>query len=618
MRDDPFIGFSTDALRFDKLLGKGGMGSVYLGEQVRMHRVVAIKVIASHLVADPHYVDRFTREARVLGRLLHPNIIACYDYGPCAGPRGEPAYVMVLEYVEGWSLGSLSRQKRLTVRQALDLYRQVAEGLAFAHRLGVVHRDVKPENILVTRGGTAKIADFGLARSADSVQVTQTGAIIGSPAYMAPEACRGEEPTARSDIYSFGCALFQTLTDAPPYAGQGTLQVLNQHLHDPVPNLLHSRPDLTRLQPLLARCLAKRPSDRWPDCEALALALAAEIPQHGEELVAGRTQRSSAVSGRAAPTVLTGALATVRDTLVDPAPSRLTRPWFLGGITAAIGVVGVTALIALRSPPPAVETAPIAAPARPVDQPPVAEKPPTIQTDRLETILDEAEADLAARHVEEARNRLATLASLVGPDQLPAAIRTRLQDLQQRAAQAAVQETASAAPTSSGELRMLKPLQANAPEQLLPERAPLGPQAILASVPRQGVQTIVLKLPVGIRTGDRDGVVLMLGSDSDQGMILRSVGPGIVRDLSSFTLAAGLWSVNTAALPAGIPSTNCNSSAAPSRSISSPPPCAPGGCRRCRICRSSPAPSPSGPTCRGRCRPSSASGRTFPNSKRPG
>lgn len=196
MANDPFIGFSTDALRFDTLLGQGAMGAVYRGEQLRMNRTVAIKVIAAHMVADPHSIERFTREAQVLGGLVHPNIIACHDYGPTTGPTGDAIYVMVLEFVDGWSLGALTRQKRLTVRKTLDLYRQACEGLGFAHRQGVVHRDIKPDNILVTTSGLAKIADFGLARNADSILLTQPGAILGSPAYMSPEACRGDELNA--------------------------------------------------------------------------------------------------------------------------------------------------------------------------------------------------------------------------------------------------------------------------------------------------------------------------------------------------------------------------------------------------------------------------------------
>ena len=164
---DPLLGFSTDSLRFDELLGRGGMGAVYRGLQIRLDRPVAIKVIKPDLAADPGYRERFVREAQTMGRLIHPHVIACHDFGPIVGPDGGELLVMVMEYVAGASLGKLAGEERLPVRQVLEWYRQAAEALAAAHRLGVIHRDIKPDNIMVTRGGVAKLADFGLARASD-------------------------------------------------------------------------------------------------------------------------------------------------------------------------------------------------------------------------------------------------------------------------------------------------------------------------------------------------------------------------------------------------------------------------------------------------------------------
>ena len=554
MPEDPFIGYATDALRFDRLLGKGGMGAVYLGEQLRMGRTVAIKVIAPHLIADPKYIERFTREAQVLGRLVHPNIIACHDYGPTLGPTGESFYVMVLEYVDGWSLGSLTRQKRLMVRQVLDLYRQAAEGLAFAHRLGVVHRDIKPDNILVTRNGVAKIADFGLARCEDSVQVTQTGAIIGSPAYMAPEACRGEEPGPRSDIYSLGCALFQTLTDLPPYTSQSTLQVLNQHISDPVPNLLAQRPDLVRLQALLARCLAKRPADRWNDCDALAQALAAEIPQHPEDLVAGRLLRNPSGARTAAPTVLTGAAATVRETqLADsPRPGAPSNAWWYVAVATAIAVLVLVAWSSMPAPSPIVEPPPRPAPAVPVPDDAEPTAPPTIAgipAADLDHILEDAELAFAAGKTGEAEASLRTLRSLVPVDHFPVEVRSRIDALHAKLA------ARTAAPPASpvSESRMLKPMRGEAvPARLLPDQAPLGPQAILRSLGDGPGSTLRLRLPQPVRAGEQDGMIVMLGSDGSQRVTASAVGPGGRQELSSFTVAERAWSVYTIPLKPGL------------------------------------------------------------------
>src|SRR3954470_10332359 len=164
MAEDPFIGREIGGLRLERLLCRGAMGAVYQGVQLALERAVAIKLIAAHLADDPDYVDRFAREARMLGKLHHPNVIACHDVVRTTTPEGRPLLAMVLEYVDGWSLGKVLAAGKLTARDAVELHRQAAEGLAAAHALGIVHRDVKPDNIMVTRGRQAKLADFGLAK----------------------------------------------------------------------------------------------------------------------------------------------------------------------------------------------------------------------------------------------------------------------------------------------------------------------------------------------------------------------------------------------------------------------------------------------------------------------
>jgi len=300
--DDPLIGFHTDALRFDELLGRGGMGAVYKGVQLTLDRPVAIKVIAPHLAADQDYIDRFTREAHTLGRLIHPHVISCHDFGPMTGPDGKQLYIMVLEFVDGWTLGNLLKNRHLSVRQALDLIAQAAEGLAAAHALGIVHRDIKPDNIMVTRTGVAKLADFGLARAKDSTAVTMAGSIMGSPHYMCPEVCRGDEMDAGGDIYSLGCSLYQVLTGSHPYPGSVALQILHQQMTAPIPRIAALRPDLAAYQEFVDWTMAKEPADRCRKAGDLAAALHAASHKAPAEVTAGcpdPTQRSASLAAAA-------------------------------------------------------------------------------------------------------------------------------------------------------------------------------------------------------------------------------------------------------------------------------------------------------------------------------
>ncbi|MBA3848278.1 MAG: serine/threonine protein kinase, partial [Planctomycetes bacterium] len=290
-------GYQTEALRFERLLGCGGMGDVYIGLQRRLHRLVAIKVVAAHLASDQRTRSRFEREAQVMSRLQHPNVVSCYDYGPIAGPDGDELFVLVLEYVDGDHLGTLTANER-PVREVLEWLRQAALGLHAAHELGIVHRDVKPENILVVKGGIAKIADFGLARAVDVVSVTQTGAVVGTPAYMAPETCLRGEMTPRSDIYGLGCTLYHALTGEVPYAGSNAMVVIEQHVGSPPPRLADRRPDLAELDPLLRRCLAKDPAERWQDARDVVLALRG-IAEHRS---AGRSGSWPGLHGLTGPT----------------------------------------------------------------------------------------------------------------------------------------------------------------------------------------------------------------------------------------------------------------------------------------------------------------------------
>jgi serine/threonine-protein kinase len=391
--DDPFIGYATASVRFTRLLGRGAMGAVYEGVQLGLERRVAVKVIAEHLAQDADYIARFAREARTLGRLVNPNIIACHDFGPATGPRGEALFLMVLEYVDGWSLGGLMRQRRLTVREALDLHRQAALGLAAAHALGIVHRDVKPDNIMVTTAMQAKLADFGLARQLQGAQLTQAGAILGSPSYMAPEACRGEEPTPASDLYSLGCSLFHVLTGNPPYAAQSTLQVLHQQLTAPVPSLRAVRPDLATLDPLLRTCLAKDPASRYANADAVAKVLQQAQQQVASDVWCGRlagtapgdanTAVASADPRRAAAARAAAARPNPPPAPPppQPAPPRalpLSTWWWAGGC-ALVALLVLLAVISQPRPPAPTSPTPAPIAATPIPPAPPAPAPTVTQ-----------------------------------------------------------------------------------------------------------------------------------------------------------------------------------------------------------------------------------------------
>lgn len=212
-------------------IATGGMGEVFRARDLVLDREVAIKVLHRNLAADPGFVERFRREARAAASLNHPNIVAVYDWGAVDG-----VYFMVMEHVRGRSLREvLEAAGRLAPRQVADVLLQVLAALDHAHRMGIVHRDVKPENILVTPEGTAKVADFGLARAYADARSTQTGSVAGTVQYLAPEQLRGEPADPRTDLYSVGIVGFELLTGRVPFAGETPMAVAQQHLTRRVP-----------------------------------------------------------------------------------------------------------------------------------------------------------------------------------------------------------------------------------------------------------------------------------------------------------------------------------------------------------------------------------------------
>jgi eukaryotic-like serine/threonine-protein kinase len=254
----------ADRYELKDVVGTGGMSSVFCAHDTLLERDVALKLLHEHHSRDEDYVQRFRHEARAVAQLSHPSIVTVIDRGEDGGRQ-----FIVFELVDGQNLKQLVEAGPLSVRRTLELGSQVARALAFAHAQGLVHRDVKPQNVLITDDGRPKVTDFGIARSLDAVGLTQTGTVLGTSHYIAPEQARGERVDTKTDVYAFGVVLFEMLTGAVPYDGESFLAVAMQHVNAPVPSVLERRPDCPlRLAALVERCMAKEPTERpaMEDC----------------------------------------------------------------------------------------------------------------------------------------------------------------------------------------------------------------------------------------------------------------------------------------------------------------------------------------------------------------
>ena len=251
-----------DRYELEELVGSGGMSSVYRAHDRLLDRTVALKVLHEHHLHDPEYVERFRREARSAAVLSHPNIVTVIDRGEQGGRQ-----FIVFEYVGGENLKLLIEQRKpLPVATALELAIQIARGLSFAHRSGLVHRDVKPQNVLLNGDGQAKVTDFGIARSLDVQRgMTETGTVLGTSDYIAPEQAQGKQVDEQTDVYSLGVVLYELLTGEVPFAGENFVAVAMQHINDPVPSVRDKRPDVPpRVDAAAQRAMAKDPRDRFP------------------------------------------------------------------------------------------------------------------------------------------------------------------------------------------------------------------------------------------------------------------------------------------------------------------------------------------------------------------
>jgi serine/threonine-protein kinase len=265
------------------------MAVVYLAHDTELGRPVAIKFLADHVAGDDGFRARFAREGRIAARLSHPNVVQVFDVGQEAGRP-----FIVMEYVAGESLGdTLRRERRLAPQRVLEIGQQTCSGLGCAHAAGLVHRDVKPQNLLVTTDGAVKIADFGVARALDQTRLTLTGSIVGTARYLAPEHAGGEPVTAAADVYALGVVLYELLAGRPPHPGDSLPDLMLAKRTKPVAPLRKLRPETgPDLEAAVLACLAVSPADR-PTAEELAARLSSAGPR-GQSAVVTHAASSTA------------------------------------------------------------------------------------------------------------------------------------------------------------------------------------------------------------------------------------------------------------------------------------------------------------------------------------
>jgi serine/threonine-protein kinase len=316
----------AERYELEELVGTGGMSSVYRARDTLLERNVALKVLHDQYTTDDEFVERFKREARAVAQLSHPNVVTVIDRGEDGGKQ-----FIVFEYIDGENLKELVvRKGRLSVRDALEVALQIARGLGFAHEHGVVHRDVKPQNVLLNGDGQAKVTDFGIARSLAVDGVTQTGTVMGTSNYIAPEQASGQPVGVETDVYSLGVVLYELLAGDVPFPGENFVSVAMKHVNEPPPNVLDARNDVPlRVAAAVDRALEKDPDARFPSMDAFAAEL--------ETCLAELDARDDADEG--ATIALGTPLPTAR-------PAKRRKPvssWAIGSI--AVGVLALAAVI---------------------------------------------------------------------------------------------------------------------------------------------------------------------------------------------------------------------------------------------------------------------------------
>jgi serine/threonine-protein kinase len=336
-----------------EVIGRGGMGLVYRGRDRVLERTVAVKVLPAEYAENPTLVERFSREARAIASLSHPNIVAVFDTGHEAGLR-----YLVMEFVPGASLAQLlANRGPLPVPEAVESAAQVASALAAAHRAGIIHRDIKPANVMAEPAGHVKVLDFGIAHAAADPALTRTRMVLGSAPYIAPEMALGEKADERSDVYSLGCVLYEMLTGGPPFTGELPEAVMSQHTSvapRPPHELNPAVPPA--LDELVVRMLAKRRDDRPLGAAELISELRASVREPTTPATAAPTAPAPPTAAPTAPAPRTAAPTTPAPRTPGQASGpqrtpasgrRHRRLWTLLAAAIVAGLVGLAiALIA--------------------------------------------------------------------------------------------------------------------------------------------------------------------------------------------------------------------------------------------------------------------------------
>ncbi len=325
----------NDRFRLEEKIGAGGMSTVYRAYDITLERWVAIKSMHRDISTDPDQLERFRREARAVARLNHPHVVTVIDFGE---DDGSP--YIVLELVEGETLKQrIKRMGRLPVDEAVAYAIEIGRALSAAHAAHLVHRDVKPQNVLIDQEGRAKVTDFGIARSLEVHGLTATGRVLGTTDYVAPEQALGHEVTEQSDVYSLGIVLYEMLAGEPPFRAESQVAVAMKHVQEQMPDILVARPDVSSaLASVVDRATAKELGNRY--------ATADDFVHELEQVLAIEAARAGETTGEA-----TTILQTLPGDTTEFAPLRLRRPrrWLLSVVAVAVLAAAAIGYLATRT-----------------------------------------------------------------------------------------------------------------------------------------------------------------------------------------------------------------------------------------------------------------------------